>query len=124
MKRIICFLLVLMLAALAGCSEKTESSSKAPETEAATLAAYDFTPDPKSEYEYETREIWCENNGNRIFGEAYIPKTDGAARFPLIIHAHGMGSHHKAGAAYLYNSPVLGGVCGVNALNIKGAPRF
>ena len=56
--------------------------------------------DPDKVYEYETRVIWCENNGNRIYGEAYIPISETETKFPLIIHAHGMGSNIEAGEGY------------------------
>ena len=56
--------------------------------------------DRNAEYKVETRVIWCENNGNRIYGEAYIPITDKETKFPLVIHAHGMGSNHEPGAKY------------------------
>lgn len=54
--------------------------------------------DPYRIYDYEVREIWCDNNGQKIYGEAYIPKTEG--RSPLVIHSHGMGTNHNAGASY------------------------
>ncbi len=54
--------------------------------------------DPYRLYDYEVREIWCDNNGQKIYGEAYIPKTEGKS--PLVIHSHGMGTNHNAGASY------------------------
>ena len=54
--------------------------------------------DRNAVYEYEVREIWTENNGNRIYGEAYVPITDG--RSPLILFSHGLGSNHESGASY------------------------
>lgn len=54
--------------------------------------------DPYRLYDYEVREIWCDNNGQKIYGEAYIPITDGKS--PLVIHSHGMGTNHNAGASY------------------------
>lgn len=47
---------------------------------------------------YEKSELWCENHGKRIYGIAYIPKTDG--KFPLVIFAHELGNTHAAGSAY------------------------
>jgi len=44
------------------------------------------------------REIWVDNNGEKIYGEAYIPKTDGKS--PLILTSHGMGANHESGASY------------------------
>lgn len=69
-------------------------------TAESTETSVAVTRDVDAVYDYETREIWCENNGNRIYGVAYIPKSDTETRFPLVIHAHGMGSNYEAGAAY------------------------
>ena len=90
-------------------SAPTESETAAPEATAATSApstqASDPTVapanvDPNATYDYEVREIWTENNGNRIYiyGEAYIPITDGKS--PLILFSHGLGSNHESGESY------------------------
>ena len=101
MKKLLCLIFAVLLFALSGCSDNGGALSDTRPAPTSPQAPADFTPDPDATYEYETREIWCESSGNRIYGEAYIPKVDVPARFPLIIHAHGMGSNHKAGAAYL-----------------------
>ena len=113
MKKLLCMVMIGVLAlTLFACGAKEESAATekeipptAAETEPAetTLAASQprVARDHDVIYEYETREIWCENGGNRIYGEAYIPISDTETRFPLIIHAHGMGSNHEAGAGYL-----------------------
>ncbi len=49
-------------------------------------------------YDYEIREIWVDNNGQKIFGEAYVPKTEG--KVPLILTSHGLGTNHNTGASY------------------------
>ena len=76
-------------------SSPTENPTEA-ETAAPTIAPANVDPD--TTYEYEVREIWTENNGNRIYGEAYIPITDG--RSPLILFSHGLGSNHESGESY------------------------
>ena len=43
-------------------------------------------------YEYETAEIWCENQGQRIYGIAYTPVTE--EKVPLVIFAHELGNTH------------------------------
>lgn len=48
--------------------------------------------------EYKTSEIWCENNGQRIYGISYVPEKDG--KIPLVIFAHELGNTHSAGTAY------------------------
>ena len=109
MKTTVFIVISLLLAlSLAACS--AQNGPAATETEAVNAAETVAEPeipatisaarDPDAEYEYETREIWCENDGNRIYGVAYIPLIDGQTRFPLVIHAHGMGSNHEAGAGY------------------------
>lgn len=115
MKRItmiLCTILVLIMAGLTACSSQgneTASADSASAPNDATKAA-DLTEavsndtvgtrDRDAEYKYETREIWCSNNGTRIYGVAYIPISESETRFPLVIHAHGMGSNHEAGAGY------------------------
>lgn len=47
---------------------------------------------------YSTQEIWCNNNGQRIYGVAYIP--DGVAQAPLIIFSHELGNSHATGIPY------------------------
>ncbi len=54
--------------------------------------------DEKLSYDYDVKEIWCENNGKKIYGQAYIPKTDGKS--PLVITSHGLGSNLDSGASY------------------------
>lgn len=120
MKRItmiLCAILIMsMTVGLAACSSggnKSATVDSAVKSDAATEAAVknaDMTEavsndavgtrDRNAEYEVETREIWCSNNGNRIYGVAYIPISENETRFPLVIHAHGMGSNYEAGAGY------------------------
>lgn len=79
---------------------ETQILSTAPDTEAPSddPALVIAEIDPNTTYEYEVREIWVDNNGQKIYGEAYIPITEG--RVPLVIHSHGMGTNHEAGASY------------------------
>lgn len=57
-------------------------------------------------YDYEIREIHCENNGQDIYGLAYIP--EGRAHFPLVIFAHQLGATHAAGEGYAAALAALG----------------
>ena len=50
-------------------------------------------------YTYKTQEIWCENNGNRIYGIAYIPDTEEEKK-PLVIFSHELGNSHTTGIPY------------------------
>lgn len=50
-------------------------------------------------YEYEQREIEVLNQGQRIYGIAYIPKTENET-VPLVICAHGLGGSYQSNLAY------------------------
>ena len=87
---------MILTAAAAGCksnAEKSESSSAsaADQTSAAVI-------DSDTASDYEVREIYCDNNGKKIYGEAYIPK--GGGRFTTVLTSHGLGSNHESGASY------------------------
>lgn len=47
---------------------------------------------------YTTEEIWVQNGEKRIYGIAYVPKTDG--RVPLVIFSHELGNDHTSGVRY------------------------
>lgn len=49
-------------------------------------------------YTYRQQEIELENQGQRIYGAAYIP--DKEDRVPLVICAHGLGGSYRSNAAY------------------------
>ncbi|BBF41555.1 flavodoxin [Lachnospiraceae bacterium KM106-2] len=49
-------------------------------------------------YDYHMEEIWSENNGNRIYGQAYIPETE--EKIPLVIFSHELCNTHTAGIDY------------------------
>ncbi len=56
-----------------------------------TMAAFAQMPGRQwqapSDPSYEMREIPCVSDGNRLYGEAFIPRTPG--KHPAIIMAHG-----------------------------------
>jgi len=54
----------------------------------------------------EIREIWCECEGKRIFGQAYLPAGDG--RVPLVIFCHELGRNHTVGIPYAERLRALG----------------
>ena len=54
--------------------------------------------DHNKTYAYHTDTVYCQRDGLKIFGIAYIPEGEG--RFPLVIYAHGIGSNHTAGQPY------------------------
>ena len=49
-------------------------------------------------YEYDTVEIWCENDGQQIYGVCYEPETE--EKVPLVIFAHELCNTHTAGIDY------------------------
>ena len=79
---------LIFAAVFSGCSQ---SESKADRSSPAVI-------DSDKTYDYEVREIYCENNGKKIYGEAYIPKTDG--KLTTVITSHGLGANHNSGASY------------------------
>ena len=84
---------------LTSCGSPQQSSQQttaAQTTEPSTAPA--AVVDKYKTYDYEVREIWCENDGQKIYGQAFVPKTDG--RSPLIITSHGLGANHESGASY------------------------
>lgn len=50
-------------------------------------------------YGYRQQEIELENQGQRIYGVAYIPDTE-ENQVPLVICAHGLGGSYRSNAAY------------------------
>lgn len=99
--------LFVFTAILSGCANgeksgsETSSEASVHETTPPSESAPTIAPakvDPDAAYEYEVRELWVENNGQKIFGEAYVPITDGKS--PLVIHSHGLGANHESGASY------------------------
>lgn len=79
MNRWIACILVLLLLGMSG---------------AAGIAEADDLPDGG----FETRQLCLENEGERIYGKAYVPEGDGP--FPLVILAHGLGVTHATCVDY------------------------
>ncbi|MCM1330728.1 MAG: lysophospholipase [Ruminococcus sp.] len=100
MGKLKCTLGILFSLILAGCgiSEPTSPDNSLIEKlqqnknlgdETVMLSEFDDTP----VYEYRQREITVKNNGQKIYGIAYIPDTDGE-QVPLVICAHGLGGSY------------------------------
>lgn len=81
-----------------GCSENSPASSGSTAAAAAAETAANAKIDENKTYDYEVKEIWCKNGGNKIYGQAYIPKAGG--KLPLIITSHGLGANYESGASY------------------------
>lgn len=56
-------------------------------------------PENLSTYEYMRQEIEVYNDGQKIYGIAYIPDT-GEEKIPLAVCAHGLGGSYRANIAY------------------------
>lgn len=104
-KKLVIGAILTVTALLSGCTQVTGNSSATQAQTSAGSAAVSKTEsrvaakvDQNKTYEYEVREIWLENQGEKIYGEAYIPITDGKS--PLILTSHGMGANHESGASY------------------------
>ncbi|MBQ6299734.1 MAG: alpha/beta fold hydrolase [Bacteroidales bacterium] len=58
---------------------------------------------------YEMREISCVSDGNRLYGEAFIPRSPG--KHPAVIMSHGYGATHAGFYAMVDTLAKLGYVC-------------
>ncbi len=51
--------------------------------------------------DFQTREVWCENDGQRIFGILRVPENASAsAKVPLVVFSHELGTDHTSGDEY------------------------
>ena len=50
---------------------------------------------------YTTEELWCQRDGLRIYGVAYVPDVADTP-LPLVIYAHGFGGSHSSGTSYAH----------------------
>ena len=55
---------------------------------------------------YSIRELRCEREGKRIYGQAYVPAGEG--RVPLVIFCHELGRNHTVGIPYAERLCALG----------------
>lgn len=88
--------IIICLSLLCGCSQNNSQSQS--ETTQAAAEKEPLTLEKGKTYKYYTKEIWCENNGKKIYGVAYIPDTD--KKTPLVITCHGLGTNHESGIGY------------------------
>ena len=89
---------MVLLTLLAGCGQAAPSVAESPSDTAAAVTTAPPAAQENVEYEYETREIWVDNDGERIYGKAYIPVASG--KCPLILTSHGLGANHESGGSY------------------------
>lgn len=97
MKRL-CIACLLLMTVLAGCGQAVPSVADSTKDTAAIVTTAPPAAQENVEYTYDIREIWVENNGERIYGKAYVPVTSG--KCPLILTSHGLGANHESGASY------------------------
>lgn len=55
--------------------------------------------DHTKSYTYKVDTVYCQRDGLRIFGLAYIPQGE-QEKWPLVIYSHGIGSSYTAGIPY------------------------
>ena len=90
MKKIWSLLLAIMLlSTVSACAEQMDfpEERQAAGTEVKALADLPTTA-------YSRQEIWLENEGQRIYGIAYIPDVEG--KLPLVILSHGLGGSYSS----------------------------
>ena len=56
-------------------------------------------PEDAAVFEYETQELWIQEDGRQIYGIIYIPQEAGE-KMPAVIFSHGFGGSYRAGASY------------------------
>lgn len=99
MKRLFILCLLMVLGTVfQGCSDKKPASPENISSASGATGASSPVTDQNKTYDYEVKEIWCKNGGNKIYGQAFIPKTGG--KLPLIITSHGLGANYESGASY------------------------
>lgn len=98
MKRLIGFFLIGCLILLSACSNTSSDTLTETTPELSKQTEIDSVNQNKV-FTYRTEEIWCNNNGNRIYGVAYIPDTQEEKK-PLVIFSHELGNSHTAGIPY------------------------
>lgn len=108
MKRAIAIVVILVAALVIGVgvyryhgtSQPAESESAGEESQPTGVAASEQAQSD-DDAPYTTREIWVDNDGQRIYGVAYVP--NGASQdspVPLVILSHGLGATHTMMVPY------------------------
>ena len=92
---------------LCGCSSEESKPQSGPAEASSTVKEKEaFALEKGTTYTFKPKEIWCENNGNKIYGIAYIPDTN--KKCPLVITCHGLGTNHEAGIGYAEHYAKIG----------------
>ena len=99
-------LCIAICVVLSGCSMSDASSGSSNQADTPdTASVQEITESVQqegeaalSEYTYKTQEIWVQNGEFRIYGIAYVPKTNG--NVPLVIFSHELGNDHTSGERY------------------------
>lgn len=64
-----------------------------------SVSVFDIETSPDKTYEVETKEIYTQNNGQNIYGIAYVPKNV-ENKVPTVIISHGYGGTSDTNAIY------------------------
>lgn len=102
MKRLAAPLLALAIG-LCGCSAP-EPSPPSSQLESITRSPVENKEVPSIDntirnYEYDHQELWTQRDGNRVYGEIFVPKSAGE-KLPAVIFSHGFGGSHQVGIPY------------------------
>lgn len=100
---------IALMCAMSGCgntsvqnSNTTEevetTSSEENELQPGQVAVQSVEDNKDMSQTYSVREVWVYNNGQTIYGEAYVPDKEG--KFPLVIFSHELGNSHTSGIPY------------------------
>lgn len=96
-KMTVVLLIMTLLCSLAasGCAQtETENPPASPEPETANRGVSE-----QPVYEFETRELYAERDGQRIFGLIHIPRGAGE-KMPAVVYSHGLGGSYHYGLQY------------------------
>ncbi len=100
MKKIRCiWIFAISLTMLMSACGKIETEGGEPVEEQSNNEIIEENENVVIQTEYHEEEIHCTNEGEDIYGVAYIPDTDDE-KYPLVIFSHELGRTHQSGTDY------------------------
>ena len=95
-------ILLLVILLFSGYSQKSSAASldgSSGRLPAALLAEKAEQAADRGLYEFETKELFVQRDGNRIYGVVYLPQNAGE-KMPAVLFSHGFGGNYQVGAGY------------------------